>query len=148
MSNPVKTSKTPNSDTAKPSAKTAPKSAAPRRTGKTGPAPTAKASKGGSSKSAAPRSKSTRTKPPVKSGTTKEAAPVENKQTISRPKKEQSKLPLASTEVSPEQRYLIIAEAAYYIAESHDFGSNRALLDWLEAEVQIDHMLAALINPD
>ena len=55
---------------------------------------------------------------------------------------------MASTEVSPEQRYLIIAEAAYYIAESHDFGSNRALLDWLEAEVQIDHMLAALINPD
>ncbi len=148
MSNPVKTSKTSSSDTAKPSAKAAPKSAAPRRTRKTGSAQTAKANKAGSSKSAAPRSKSTRTKPPTKSGTAKKVTPVENKQTISRPKKEQSKLPLASTEVSPEQRYLIIAEAAYYIAESHDFDSNRALLDWLEAEAQIDHMLVDLINSD
>lgn len=40
--------------------------------------------------------------------------------------------------ISPEERYRMIAEAAYYIAESHGFDSSRTMQDWLEAEQKID----------
>lgn len=43
--------------------------------------------------------------------------------------------------VTAEQRYDMIAEAAYLIAESHGFDSSRSLDDWLEAEAQIDAKL-------
>ncbi|OBS10535.1 DUF2934 domain-containing protein [Acidihalobacter prosperus] len=46
-----------------------------------------------------------------------------------------------TTQVTPEQRYRMIAEAAFYIAESHGFDPARSLNDWLEAEGAIDARL-------
>ncbi len=43
--------------------------------------------------------------------------------------------------VTPEQRRRMIAEAAYYRAERHGFGGD-PVSDWLEAEAEIDRMLA------
>ena len=44
--------------------------------------------------------------------------------------------------VSPEERYRMIQDAAYYIAEKHGFtGDNHAF--WLQAEQEIDAKLAA-----
>lgn len=50
--------------------------------------------------------------------------------------------PLASqVMVTPEQRYHMIAEAAYFHAERRGFGSGDPAQDWLEAEAEIDRML-------
>jgi hypothetical protein len=44
--------------------------------------------------------------------------------------------------VSPEERYRMVQDAAYYIAEKHGFtGDNHAF--WLQAEQEIDAKLAA-----
>lgn len=45
------------------------------------------------------------------------------------------------TAVTPELRYRMIAEAAFFIAEAHGFDPNRSLNDWLEAETLIDARL-------
>lgn len=43
--------------------------------------------------------------------------------------------------ITPEERYRMVAEAAYYLAERHGFGGDAAA-DWLAAEEEIDAMLA------
>ena len=53
---------------------------------------------------------------------------------------------LAATElklsnITPEQRACMIAEAAYYRAEHRGFQSGDPQQDWLEAEAEIDQML-------
>lgn len=61
-----------------------------------------------------------------------------------RPKSKTTELaPLArpSAEVTSEQRYQMIAEAAYFIAERRGFGSGDPARDWLEAEAEIDRIL-------
>ncbi|ADJ27694.1 DUF2934 domain-containing protein [Nitrosococcus watsonii] len=45
--------------------------------------------------------------------------------------------------VSPEERWKMIAEAAYYIAEKRRLQNGSPEKDWLQAETQIDTMLAA-----
>lgn len=45
--------------------------------------------------------------------------------------------------VEPELREVMIAEAAYYIAERRGFEPGAELDDWLEAESGIDQLLAA-----
>lgn len=45
--------------------------------------------------------------------------------------------------VAPEERYKMIAAAAYLRAERRGFASGRALNDWIEAEAEIDAMLKA-----
>ena len=45
--------------------------------------------------------------------------------------------------VSPVQRYMMIAEAAYFRAEKRGFGGTDAWHDWYEAEREIDGMLAS-----
>lgn len=45
--------------------------------------------------------------------------------------------------VSPEQRYMMIAEAAYFRAEKRGFTGTDAWHDWYEAEREIDGMLAS-----
>jgi len=47
--------------------------------------------------------------------------------------------------VEPEVRELMIAEAAYYIAERRGFEAGAELDDWLEAESEIDRLLAAVV---
>lgn len=41
---------------------------------------------------------------------------------------------------TPEERYLMVTEAAYYIAEKHNFTGDSAQF-WLMAEAQIDAAL-------
>lgn len=43
--------------------------------------------------------------------------------------------------VSPEQRYQMICEAAYYIAEQRGFQGGNDTDDWLLAELQVDTLL-------
>ncbi len=42
-----------------------------------------------------------------------------------------------------EQRYQMIAEAAYYIAERRGFTNGNPEDDWFEAEAQVDRALGA-----
>lgn len=44
-------------------------------------------------------------------------------------------------QVSPELRYHMIAEAAYFYAEERGFGNGSELDDWLRAETSIDELL-------
>ncbi len=44
--------------------------------------------------------------------------------------------------VTPEERYQLIAAAAYRRAEQRDFAPGRELDDWLEAEAEVDQKLA------
>lgn len=43
---------------------------------------------------------------------------------------------------SGEDRYRMIAEAAYYRAESRGFAAGGDLDDWLAAEIEVDEILA------
>lgn len=43
--------------------------------------------------------------------------------------------------VSPEERYHMIATAAYFLAEKHGFNSCYAMRDWIVAEAEIDAKL-------
>ena len=51
--------------------------------------------------------------------------------------------PVANASVSPEERYKMIAAAAYSKAEHRGFASGYALNDWIAAEKEIDRMLEA-----
>lgn len=73
------------------------------------------------------------TKPRSSAASAAKAAPA----TTTRRKKAPS-----PAQIDSELRYRMISEAAYLIAESHGFDSNRSLDDWLEAEAQIDQMLS------
>ena len=46
-----------------------------------------------------------------------------------------------SMSITPEQRYQMIAEAAYYHAERRGFIISDTAQDWLDAEVEIDRIL-------
>jgi len=46
-----------------------------------------------------------------------------------------------SSDISPEERNRMIAEAAYYRAEQHGFNPDRQIEDWLAAEQEVDVML-------
>jgi hypothetical protein len=45
--------------------------------------------------------------------------------------------------LEPQERYRMIAEAAYFRAESRGFSNGSAEQDWLEAEAEVDRRLAA-----
>jgi len=51
-------------------------------------------------------------------------------------------LPNGATTLSAEERERLIAETAYRIAEMRGFGCGHELDDWLEAEKEVDTMLA------
>lgn len=53
-----------------------------------------------------------------------------------------------SETVSPEQRYLMIAEAAYFHAESRGFQEGDPVADWLAAEKEIDILLCHTSTPN
>ena len=50
---------------------------------------------------------------------------------------------LESAACSGEDRYRMIAETAYYRAESRGFAAGYDLDDWLAAEIEVDDILAA-----
>jgi len=49
----------------------------------------------------------------------------------------------STTSITAEQRYQMIAEAAYAIAEQRDFKDEDSLDDWLQAEAEVDSRIAA-----
>jgi hypothetical protein len=51
---------------------------------------------------------------------------------------------IASMNVDAKQRYLMIAEAAYFRAEQRNFSPGHEQKDWLAAERQVDEMLKDL----
>jgi hypothetical protein len=48
------------------------------------------------------------------------------------------------TIVSAEQRYRMICEAAYYVAQKRGFKGGNPVEDWVKAEHQIDTMLSRI----
>lgn len=89
------------------------------------------------------RSSSVKTATPAKSAPKKTPA----KAAVSKPAaKESSPSKAPSTkkrdkQITAEQRYCMIAEAAYYIAEKRGFAPGDAGKDWSKAETQIQAML-------
>ncbi len=67
-------------------------------------------------------------KPQVKVAKEKEAKPVARKVNKKRT-------------VTSDQRWAMIAIAAYYLAEKRGFAEESSVGDWLEAEREIDHQL-------
>lgn len=51
--------------------------------------------------------------------------------------------PAEALRVTPEQRYHMIAEAAYFRAERRGFSGGDPAQDWLEAEAEVDRILQA-----
>jgi hypothetical protein len=45
-------------------------------------------------------------------------------------------------QLTPEERHRVVAEAAYFIAERRGFAGGSPIDDWLQAEADIDRMLA------
>jgi hypothetical protein len=45
-------------------------------------------------------------------------------------------------QMTPEERHRVVAEAAYFIAERRGFAGGSPIEDWLQAEADIDRMLA------
>lgn len=56
--------------------------------------------------------------------------------TAAKPKASKSNL-----SVTPEQRYIMICEAAYYRAERRGFSPENEIQDWLDAEIEINRLL-------
>lgn len=89
-----------------------------------------------SSKTAKPAAKKTATKPAAAKSASKSATTAKSGTKTTRSRKK------SASPVTAEQRYRMISEAAYLIAESHGFDSARSLDDWLQAEAQIDRQLS------
>lgn len=53
----------------------------------------------------------------------------------------------AATSMAGEDRYRMVAEAAYYRAEQRGFAPGAELDDWLGAEVEVDALLADAGGP-
>jgi hypothetical protein len=71
----------------------------------------------------------------------RKAAPRKTAATAGTGTKASAKMATKASEVTPEQRYRMVQDAAYYIAERNGFvGDNHAY--WLEAEQAIDAQLA------
>lgn len=124
------TARTPSSKKTTTSKKTAASAALPASTGKGEPKTRAKTPASVVSKPKAARPKQT----DLLLDTGAAAKPRAQKKTAT------PKIPAKKT-VSPEQRYQMIAAAAYFLAERHGFSSGRALDDWIAAEKDVDAML-------
>lgn len=70
-------------------------------------------------------------------------APKTEKTTAKKAATPRKKAVKASTaaKVSPEQRYEMIATAAYFIAEKRGFSGGYEMNDWISAEAEIDLQL-------
>lgn len=90
----------------------------------------------GTAKAAAPKARAKST-----ASTTRTARPKQAEETIETGRPRAARKAAAEKIVSTEERYRMIAAAAYFLAERHDFSSGRALEDWIAAEKEIDVML-------
>lgn len=82
-------------------------------------------------------------KPAVPKTTARKSASARSSAKAPAPKKNTGAKPSAGSKkvaVTPDQRYRMIAEAAYFIAEHRSFSGNPAQ-DWVEAEIEVDRML-------
>lgn len=50
------------------------------------------------------------------------------------------------TQVPPEIRHAMIAEAAYYRAEKRGFAPGEEIADWVQAEAEIESMLKQFMH--
>lgn len=105
----------------------------------------AESSKKTSTKKAAAKKKATTKKATVKKAAVKKAV---TKKTVAKKavaKKTSKKKAVAKTaakwRISHEQRWQMIAEAAYHRAESRGFAVGGEVEDWLAAEAEVDTML-------
>jgi hypothetical protein len=74
---------------------------------------------------------------PKDSGSSGSAPAAATKETVKTLKKS------GKSVVSPEQRYRMIATAAYYLAERRGFHGDYDMQDWISAEAEIDAMIKA-----
>jgi len=86
------------------------------------------------------------TKAPAKKVTSKSngknpGATVARK-TIAKAKKPAAPQPTPGKTVTPEERWRMVAEAAYLRAESRGFSGGNPTDDWLAAEAEIDKILS------
>lgn len=77
----------------------------------------------------------------ARSTTRKSADPSAPKTTKPRSTKAAATKPAATRSVTPEQRYRMVAEAAYHHAEKRGFVGGDPLNDWLLAEIEVDKLL-------
>jgi hypothetical protein len=87
--------------------------------------------------------KSTKSTTRKTTGTATPTAPKAASKTAA-PRKKST--PLASggnaVQLTPEERQRFVSEAAYFIAERRGFAAGSHVEDWLQAESEIDQMLA------
>jgi hypothetical protein len=77
-------------------------------------------------------------KPAAKPAVAKPAATRSKPAKAAAPKTGMSNMP-----ITPEQRYQMIATAAYFLAERRGFTSGNEMQDWITAEAQINAQLLA-----
>jgi hypothetical protein len=116
------------------STKTPTKAAPAKRPAKTADATPAKAKPAPKTKVAAKPAPVAKPKPAPRA--TSKAAP---KEAVAKPAKPRAKKPGG---VPAEQRRNYIEMAAYYIAERRGFAPGNPLEDWVQAEAEIDRLLA------
>ena len=96
----------------------------------------------------APATGATKSKPATKVGAAKTATGKAAPKTVAKavPKAAAAKPARASVKkpasIPPEQRRNYIEMAAYYIAERRGFAPGNPLEDWVQAEAEIDRLLA------
>ena len=78
-------------------------------------------------------------KPAVKTTTAKKAAAAKPA-----PAKEKAAKDNGATPITPEQRYRMICDAAYYRAERRGFIGGNPAEDWTAAEAEIDGLLLSM----
>lgn len=78
-------------------------------------------------------------KPVVKPDPVAKAAPKAAPKAASKPARPRAKKPAG---VAPEQRRNYVEVAAYHIAERRGFAPGNPLEDWVQAEAEIDRLIA------
>lgn len=84
-----------------------------------------------------PTSSKTAVEPAVAPAAKPAKAPAKPRATRSKPSAVSNAIQL-----TPEERHRVVAEAAYFIAERRGFAGGSSIDDWLQAEAEIDRMLA------
>lgn len=64
--------------------------------------------------------------------------PVVTRRTTTKPRSVKRSTQAVHRDLTPEERYRLIAETAYFIAEKRGFQPGDQLQDWLEAEKKVD----------